>query len=137
MRNFYATFLGLGFVLVLTTSFSKLPTHISEMVTTGEQSMVFKTDGLYYAEFYDYIYRGHFEHIKLKRGDTEFLMIFEQYLRAYGSQCDQFLPANKVRIMDEACATEEVTTNGYGMETGRVCIEWTWIPSGLYACPDL
>ena len=115
MRNFYATFLGLGFVLALTTSISKLPTRTSEMATTGEQTMVFNTDGLYYAEFYDYIFRGHFEHIKMKREDMEFLMIFEQYIRAYGSQCDRYFPANKVQVMEQVCATEEGTTNGYGM----------------------
>ncbi|MBT8297267.1 MAG: hypothetical protein KJO52_02960 [Maribacter sp.] len=137
MRYCYLTFLGLGLVFILTTSFGKTPSNTSEEATVGVQNLVFNTDGLYYAEFYDFIFRGHFELLKLKREDTEFLMIFEQYLRAYGRQCDQYLPTNQVKIMDQVCATEEVITNGYGIETSRTCIEYKWVPSGLYARPKL
>ena len=101
------------------------------------QSLAFKTDGLYFAEFYDYIFRGHFEHVEMSREDSEFIMIFEQYLRAYGRQNDRFLPSNKVEIMEDVCATEEVTTNGYGHEISRVCVEWKTVGTGLYARPDL
>ena len=64
-------------------------------------------------------------------------MIFEQYLRAFGKQCPTYLPADKVEIMELECATEEVTTNGYGIETSRICIEWKSVGTGLYARPDL
>ena len=57
----------MGFVLVLTTSFNMLTTQTSEIITIWEQTLAFNTDGLYYAEFYDYIYIGHFELIKMKR----------------------------------------------------------------------
>lgn len=97
----------------------------------------FNTDGLYNAEFFDYIYRGHFENIELKREDVFFLGVFEQYLRAYGKQCPSYLPNNKVKIMEQVCATEEVTTNGYGVEVSRYCVEWKWVWTGLYARPDL
>lgn len=137
MKKFFSTLLTLGFVFVMITSFTKTPTDKLEMFNVGEQSMVFNTDGLYFAEFYDYIYRGHFENIELKREDMQFLMIFEQYLRAYGRQCPTNLPANKVEIMNLVCAREEVTRNGYGTEISRVCIEWKSVGSGLYARPDL
>ncbi|MEM9000249.1 MAG: hypothetical protein AAGB24_08280 [Bacteroidota bacterium] len=103
----------------------------------NEQSFVFDTDGLYYAEFYDYIFRGHFENSAIKREDTAFLMIFEQYLRAYGRLCPDYLPADKTEIMEQICAVEEVTRNGYGTEIGRTCVEWKWVGTGLYARPDL
>ena len=137
MRKLFATLLVLGFVFVITSSFIKTPTDKSEKLNTEEQAMVFNTDGLYYAEFFDYIYRGHFENIELKREDMRFLMIFEQYLRAFGRQCPAYLPTSKVEIMKLVCAMEEVTTNGYGMETGRDCIEWKSVGTGLYARPDL
>ena len=101
------------------------------------QLIEFNTDGLYYAEFFDYIFRGHFEHLEVSREDLEFLMLLEQYLRAFGKQCPSYLPDDKVEIMDLVCATEEVTTDGYGIETSRVCIEWVRVGSGLYARPDL
>ncbi|MDO1514705.1 hypothetical protein Q2T41_18785 [Maribacter confluentis] len=42
----------------------------------------FKTDGLYFVEFYDYIFRSHFENLEMKRDDMFFLVIFDKYLRA-------------------------------------------------------
>ncbi len=103
--------------------------------------MKFNTDGLYNAELFDNIYRGHFENIKMNREDLEFINIFNQYLRAFARQCPNSLPVDKVMIMNTECAREEetVTTNGYGMEISRVknCVEWKQVPSGLYARPDL
>nr|WP_299384468.1 hypothetical protein [Allomuricauda sp.] len=102
-----------------------------------DQSLVFNTDGLFNAEFFDFIFRGQFESVEITRNDTQFLMIFEQYLRTFGRQCPNTLPSNKVEIMNWVCATEQVTTNGYGIETSRVCIDWTTVGSGLYARSDL
>jgi hypothetical protein len=105
------------------------------------QEIEFNTDGLYNAEFFDNIFRGHFENTKLKREDMEFLGIFEQYLRAFGRQCPNYLPADKVMIMNTECAREQVsvTRNGFGVEISRTstCVEWRQVPSGLYARPDL
>jgi len=136
-RFFFIKFLALSFVFVIISSFIKKGADNSEKIVIGSQSMKFNTDGLYYAEFYDYIFRGHFENIEIKHEDIGFLTIFEQYLRAFGKQCPSYLPANKVKIMEQECAKEQVTTNGYGIETSRVCIEWRWVWSGLYARPDL
>jgi hypothetical protein len=105
------------------------------------QNMEFNTDDLHNAEFYDYIYRGHFENIKMERDDLEFLQIFDQYLRACGRQCGDYLPADKVEIMNLECARENVTVtkNGWGVEISRssYCVEWEYVGSGLYARPDL
>jgi hypothetical protein len=136
-RFFFIKILSLGFVFVITSSFIKVDTDKSEKLAAETQSMEFNTDGLYYAEFYDYIFRGHFENIKIKREDMDFLMIFGQYLRTYGAKCSSHLGVNKVKIMEQECAKEQVTTNGYGIETSRVCIKWRWVWSGLYAQPDL
>ncbi len=138
MKNlFFSKILALTFLFVITSSFIKIDTGKSEKLVAESQSMKFNTDGLYYAEFYDYIFRGHFENIKIKREDMEFTMVFEQYLRTYGAKCSSHLPVNKVKIMEQECAKEQVTTNGYGIETSRVCIKWRWVWSGLYAKPDL
>ncbi len=109
--------------------------HYSEPISVENKSEVLElnTDGLYYAEFYDYIFRGHFEEIDVSRDDMQFLLIFDQYLRAYGAQCSGSLPTNKVQIMNEECATEEVTKNGWGDVISRVCVKYVWVGSGLYA----
>ncbi|WP_431122540.1 hypothetical protein [Flagellimonas flava] len=127
----------LALTIGLTSSFvsnQKDPSSIPDQI---QESLSFHTDGLFNAELFDYIFRGEFESVKIMRTDTQFLMIFEQYLRTFGKQCPSSLPSNKVEIMNWVCATEQVTTNGYGIETDRTCIEWTTVGSGLYARPDL
>jgi hypothetical protein len=108
---------------------------------SNAQNIAFNTDGLYNAEFFDFIYRGHFENIEIKPEDLEFLGIFEQYLRAYGRKCPDYLPDDKVMIMNTECAREQVsvTENGFGAEISRTstCIEWRQVPSNLFARPDL
>lgn len=128
MKHFLSKSLGLCLIVVLST-FST--------TTSQAQKIEFNTDGLYDAEFFDYIYRGHFENIELKRENIQFLMIFEQYLRAFGKQCPSYLPDDKVQFMEQVCSKEQVTTNGYGVEVSRYCIEWKWVWTGLYARPDL
>jgi len=126
----------LGLVWLLFTSFF----YISNLSLTEEvdsELLELNTDGLYYAEFYDYIFRGHFEELDVNREDMQFLLIFNQYLRAFGGQCSGYLPVDKVEIMNEECATEEVTKNGWGDVISRVCVKYVWVGSGLYAKPEL
>lgn len=94
------------------------------------------TDGLYFAEFYDYIYRGHFEHVELAKESQIFLMIYSKYLRTFGAACPTNLPDNKVEIMDLICVREEVTTEN-GMEVSRVCVEYEAVGSGIFADPEM
>lgn len=101
------------------------------------QSLQFITDGLYYAEFYDYIFRGHFENVEITKEDMEFLLIFESYLRTFGGNCDEYLPAVTEEIMNLECQTETVVRNGYGIETNRYCSQWRKKGSGLFARPEL
>ena len=98
----------------------------------------FNTDGLYNAELFDNIYRGHFENIEIGREDVFFLGVMEQYLRAYGEQCPNYLPDDKVRIMELVCSEYLITEDFYtGIEKSRECIDWEWDWTGLYARPDL
>ncbi|MEZ4781880.1 MAG: hypothetical protein R2816_10055 [Flavobacteriaceae bacterium] len=73
----------------------------------------------------------------MTREDMDFIMIFEQYLRTYGKYCDQYLPADKVEIMDLKCAEEMVEKNLYGDILSRTCTRWVWVGSSLFARPDL
>lgn len=129
-------YLTTGIILIITSSFN---TVREEGLANGSSDTpaALNVEGLYFAEFYDYIYRGHFEHVDITREDTQFLMIFEQYLRTFGKQCPDYLPEDKVEIMEQVCATEEVTRNIYGDELSRVCVEWEWVGTGLFARPDL
>jgi len=135
--NYCGRILFLGVLIIFTTSFNHSPPGHIEKGGQPLQSLVFNTDGLYNAEFYDYIFRGHFENIDTSREDVDFLMIFEQYLRAYGRQCPSSLPENKVEIMEQVCAVEEVSKNIYGDVLSRTCVEYKWVGTGLFARPDL
>lgn len=125
-----------GLVFILSASFSSDSAANPDSSATPTVNMELNTDELYYAEFYDYIFRGHFENLKMTREDTEFLMIFDKYLRTYGTRCASFLPADKVQIMNLVCDVEEVTTFMDGHEE-RNCVKYKWVPSGLYARPEL
>lgn len=109
----------------------------TDKLVNETQSMQLNTDGLYYAEFFDYIFRGHFENVDIGQDDMEFLLIFDSYLRTFGRNCSEYLPEDKVDIMDQECATETVTRNGYGMELSRYCSEWRTVKSNLHARPEL
>ncbi|WP_299337165.1 hypothetical protein [uncultured Psychroserpens sp.] len=136
-KYFSLKFLGTCILFIVLTSFSKSDLKNPKISIIDQEPEELVTDGLYFAEFYDYIYRGHFENLTIKRMDVEFLMIFEQYLRRFGRQCPKFLPTNKVEITELVCTVENVTTNGLGVETSRYCVEWEWIGTGIYAKPDL
>ncbi len=97
----------------------------------------FSTDALNYESELMAIYLGDFEHSRLERNSIAVSSIFSKYLQVYGQLCSAYLPKNKVPITQTKCATEQVTTNGYGMETDRVCVKWVKIPTGLYADPVL
>ena len=101
------------------------------------QSLQLNTDGLYYAEFFDYIFRGHFENVEITIEEMEFLMIFESYLRTFALNCEEYLPEPRAEIMNLECQTETVVRNGYGIETNRYCSEWRQKGSGLFARPEL
>lgn len=103
----------------------------------AQNSNELNTEDLYNAEFFDYIYRGHFENVELSREDVFFLNILNQYLNAYGRQCSGSLPVDKVKIMESVCATERVTKNGYGVEISRYCVEYRDQWTGLYARRDM
>ncbi|MGB5929037.1 MAG: hypothetical protein WBH03_12745 [Cyclobacteriaceae bacterium] len=105
--------------------------------TKAQSSSEFNTEGLYNAELFDYIYRGHFDNVEISREDVFFISTLNQYLKAYGRQCAGSLPADKVKIMESVCATERVTKNGYGVEISRYCVEYRDQWTGLYARPDM
>ena len=137
-RSLPIRYIKILLLFLLVTSFSSLTKNIVLADQNSQDNLnPLVTDGLYYAEFYDLIYRGHFEHIKMTRKDQEFLAIFGKYLRSYGTKCSQYLPKDKVEILELECVKERVTTNVYGAEINRYCVEWKWDGTGIYARKDL
>ncbi|PRX54971.1 hypothetical protein [Flagellimonas meridianipacifica] len=137
MKNTYLKNSVLIMIVMFLGSFNcPVEQHPISFIKSGD-SIELNTDGLYCAEFFDYVFRGHFENIDMTREDNEFLSIFGQYLRAFGRRCPNALPADKVEIMENVCVKERVTTNGYGVETDRTCVQWKTVGTGIYARPEL
>ena len=124
------TRLNLFFLWVLLHNCSLLTAQTSA-------SFELNTNDLFYAEVYDNIFRGHFEHVDIAPESSDFTSIFHFYLNTFGKQCPSYLPEDKVKIMKKVCAEERVESNAYGMELSRTCIRWEWVWTGLYAKPDL
>src|SRR6185437_3205610 len=83
------------------------------------------------------IYAGDFEHVTFKPDSTEFGLLVGGYMGEYAESCDKYLPKDKVEITRQECATEQVTTNGYGAEVSRSCISYRTVGTGLYADPQV
>jgi hypothetical protein len=108
-----------------------------ENVGCNNYTSSFKTDGLQYSRLYQSLYEGDFLNVSFTRDDTKFSVLVNEYLNAYAKTSGACLPKNKVEIMTQECATERVTTNGWGTETGRECVRWITVGTGLYAKPYL
>ncbi|MEL7162983.1 MAG: hypothetical protein AAFN92_19645, partial [Bacteroidota bacterium] len=83
----------------------------------------FRIDNLYHSKLVDNIFRGNFVDIPFNRDELEFASLLESYMDVRSRNCKT--PAtNRVQIMEDVCATERVTRNGWGVETNRQCVEW-------------
>jgi hypothetical protein len=97
----------------------------------------FKTKNLNLETAITGLYLGDFAHIRMESDSIEFGTLFGSYLNTYARRCESFLPANRVEMTRQECATERVTRNGYGVEISRTCVEYREVGTGLYADPDL
>ena len=97
----------------------------------------FKAGGLINEPSLAAIYRGDFSQSAIDHEGPLLLAAMQGYLTSFAQRCRAYLPPNKVEMMSQECATESVTTNGYGVEVSRYCIEWVNVPTGLFADPEL
>ncbi|MEO8028072.1 MAG: hypothetical protein ABI823_16425 [Bryobacteraceae bacterium] len=98
----------------------------------------FSTAGLNNEQMAASFYAGDFLHVGLNREDIKFQVLFGQYLQAYGTHCDAYLPKNKVEMTRQVCAREQYEVNRYGARVGgSTCIEWRTEGTGIYADPAL
>ena len=81
--------------------------------------------------------KGDFLNIPFNRDEIIFGEMITTYMYARARDCKSALPANRVMIYEDKCATEKVTKDGYGWEISRVCVEWVPVPTGLYADPEV
>ena len=103
-----------------------------------EGEMRLNTENMYYAEFFDYLYRGHIENIDIEKESAEFLMIFNGYISAFSRNCYDALPNDKVELMELVCDEYTVTSEVLsGLELYRNCTSWVYRGSGIFAKPEM
>ncbi|MGB3151819.1 MAG: hypothetical protein WBB27_14270 [Maribacter sp.] len=114
--------------------------RLTFLATNGKEegSMSLNTKNLFYAEFFDYLYRGHLENINVERESEEFLTIFNAYISAFGKKCPSALPENKVQLMTLICDEYTVTKESLsGFELYRSCNRWVKSGTGIFVKPEL
>ncbi|WP_163379656.1 hypothetical protein [Cyclobacterium sp. SYSU L10401] len=97
----------------------------------------FNTNGLQHAALFLNIFKGNFVDIPFNRDDMNFGTLISEYMYHYARTCSSNLPDNRVQIYEDQCKTESVTTNGFGVEVSRYCVDWVKVPTGLYADPNV
>jgi len=131
-----------GFLWIQFLSASPKKAHLLNNQTVQSEKAteidpVFNTKKFYYEELLNSFFRGDFIKIPFDRDDQFFSIILNTYLNTYAQKCASSLPDDKIEMTVQECVTESVTTNGYGMETGRNCVEWINVGTGLYASPKM
>jgi len=119
---------------------SKQRERLAYLATEGKEEgdMRLDTQNMYYAEFFDYLYRGHIENIDIKKESAEFLTIFNAYITAFSRNCQEALPEDKVELMELVCDEYTVTTEVLsGIELYRNCTGWVYRGSGIFVKPEL
>lgn len=95
------------------------------------------TTGLKHGDLIRNFFEGNFDDIEFTRDDLVFSGMYYKYLEAYSRNCGDYLPTNKIELIEQKCVREQVTENGFGVELSRVCIEYVDVPTGIYASPSV
>lgn len=110
-----------------------VPAVVEAMPSEGN----FKAQGLINEPSLLAIFRGDFSRSTIPRDSPLMGAVMQGYLTSFAQGCSAYLPPNKVEMLSQECATERVTTNGFGAEVSRVCVEWVNVRTGLFADPEL
>ena len=96
----------------------------------------FSTEGLNFEKEFRNIFRGDFLDIPFDRDEMMFAILFDTYVKAYGSECDASLPSDKIMLTERKCDRWWVTTRN-GVEVDRECTHWFWDSLYIYASPEM
>ena len=110
----------------------------SQQNADGLTSASFSASGLHNEALLTNLYIGNFKGIDFDRTNVLFQGLFGDYLRAYGSHCDAYLPKNKVEIKEAYCAQQEYDYDRYGNQgAAKGCSGYATKGTGIYADPTL
>jgi hypothetical protein len=102
-----------------------------------DSELNFSAKGLYNETILTNIFKGNFIDIPFDRDEVEFFLLFDAYIKTFSEDCNSSLPSAKIELTKEVCTSEEVITNGYGMEISRNCVSWKTVGTGVFASPKM
>lgn len=105
--------------------------------TGSLKKLSINTLGLKYPSIVQNIFNGEFDKLDFTRDESAFGAVFSGYMRAVSKNCKSSLPADKIELTRSECKREQVTTNGYGIEVSRICVEYVDIPTGIFVSPKV
>ncbi|MFD1162423.1 hypothetical protein [Hwangdonia seohaensis] len=123
--------------LLLTSASPKNNRYSDSPSNNNTDNITFNAKGLHFETVLTNIFEGNFIDIPFDRDETTFILLFNAYVTTYAKHCTSSLPANKIELTRPECVKERVTTDGYGWEISRTCIEWIDVGTGLYAAPEM
>jgi len=137
------TSFSIKLIMLFAVSFlliSASPKNIKNPELTSKNitdNLAFNAKGLHFETILTNIFEGNFIDIPFDRDETTFVLLFNAYVTTYAKHCTSSLPADKIELTRPECVKERVTTDGYGWEVSRTCIEWIDVGTGLYAAPKM
>jgi len=98
----------------------------------------FTANGLANEKLLTDLYLGDFRDIDLERSDVLFLGLYSEYLRSFGRRCADYLPKNKVELMETYCAQQQYNIDRYGNKVpASSCLVYSTRGTGIYAEPTM
>jgi hypothetical protein len=97
----------------------------------------FNTKSLKNEELLKNFFKGNFIEIPFNKEDILFRVFINHFMYASARHCNSKRKKNSVQIYKDVCKKERVTTNGWGVEISRYCVEWTQQGTGLYTTSRL
>ncbi|WOD43609.1 hypothetical protein [Hwangdonia lutea] len=122
---------------LLTSASSKSDYQSDSSSKNDSENITFNAKGLHFETVLTNIFKGNFIDIPFDRDETTFVLLFNAYVTTYAKHCTSSLPVDKIELTRPECVKERVTTDGYGWEISRVCVEWIDVGIGLYAAPEM
>ncbi|MFD1615109.1 hypothetical protein [Gelatiniphilus marinus] len=115
----------------------KINKNYNSNPNSNTNNLVFNAKGLHFETVLTNIFKGNFIDIPFDRDHSTFVLLYNAYVTTYAKHCTSSLPADKIELTRPECVKERVTTDGYGWEVSRICIEWIDVGTGLYAAPEM
>jgi len=96
----------------------------------------FTANGLANEKLLTDLYLGDFRDIDLERSDVLFLGLYSEYLRSFGRRCADYLPKNKVELMETYCAQQQYNIDRYGNKVpASSCLVYSTRGTGIMPIP--